>query len=194
MNIGYARVSTGEQNLNLQLDALQKAGCEKIFTDEMTGSKMDRPGLIAASAYLRKGDRLIIWKIDRIGRNSRGILAFIDEIEAKGCFISSLMEGVGTGTPTEKFFLTLLTAFAELERGNIIDRTRAGLEAARARGRFGGRPRKLSPQQEKALMAMISQPDISIGEIADAFSISRPSVYAYLKRLKKAAPVLLATT
>ncbi|MCT7950000.1 recombinase family protein, partial [Ancylothrix sp. C2] len=182
MNIGYARVSTNDQNLHLQLDALNKAGCEKIFTDEMTGSKMDRPGLDAALAYLREGDRLIIWKIDRIGRNSRGVLAFVDEIEAKGCFLSSITEGGGTGTPTEKFFLAMLTAFAELERGNLIERTNAGLAAARARGRFGGRPRKLSPQQEKGLLAMLANPENSISEIAEAFGLSRTSVYTYLKR------------
>lgn len=183
MLIGYARVSTLEQNLDLQLDALKQAGCEKVFIDKATGANMDRPALNEALHFLRAGDRLVIWRMDRLGRNMFDCLKFLDELKQSGCFLLSLTEGCGTGTATEQLLISLLTSFAELDRNLLIERTRAGLVAARAQGRFGGRPRKLTPQQEKGLAAMAANPDLSIGEIAEVFGISRPSVYSYLKRL-----------
>lgn len=184
MNIGYARVSTLEQNLDLQIDALKQAGCEKIFVDKATGANMNRPALNEALQFMRAGDRLIIWKMDRLGRNMLDSLKFLDQLKETGSFLTSLTECCGTGTPTEQLLMSLLMSFAQHERNVLIERTRAGLEAARARGRVGGRPKKLSPQQEKGLAAMAANPDISIGEIAEAFGISRPSVYSYIKRLK----------
>lgn len=188
MIIGYARVSTLEQNLDLQIDALNQAGCEKIFVDRATGANMNRPALQEALEFMRTGDRLIIWKMDRLGRSMLDCLKFLDELKQAGTNLTSLTEHCGTGTASEQLLMALLMSFAQHERNLIVERTRAGLEAARARGRYGGRPKKLTPQQEKGLAAMAANPAISISEIAEAFNISRPSVYAYLKRLSKAMP------
>lgn len=189
MIIGYARVSTLEQNLDLQIDALNQAGCEKIFVDKATGANMSRPALAEALQFMRAGDRLIIWKMDRLGRNMLDCLKFLEELKQTGINLSSLTEGCGTGTASEQLLMALLMSFAQHERNLIIERTRAGLEAARARGRYGGRPKKLTPQQEKGLAAMAAKPEISIGEIAEAFGISRPCVYSYIKRLAVTVPV-----
>ena len=183
MKVGYARVSSDDQNLDLQLDALNNVGCERIFRDEISGATINRPGLTDALQFLRAGDTLVIWKLDRLGRNTLQMLDLLHQFENQKILFSSLTEGIDTGTPGGKLIFTILSSFAQYEREILKERTRAGLTAARARGRYGGRPRKLSPQQEKGLAAMAANPEISIGEIAEAFGISRPSVYSYLKRL-----------
>lgn len=189
MKIGYARVSTDDQNLDSQLDALNAVGCERIFRDEMSGASIDRrPGLTDALQFLRAGDTLVIWKLDRLGRNVLQMLDLLNQFENQKILFASLTEGIDTGTPGGKLIFTILSSFAQYEREILKQRTLAGLAAARARGRYGGRPRKLSPQQEKGLAAMAANPEISIGEIAEAFNISRPCVYSYLKRLSSHRP------
>ena len=188
MKIGYARVSTDDQNLDSQLDALNAAGCERIFRDEMSGANINRPGLTDALQFLRAGDTLVIWKLDRLGRNALQMLDLLYQFENQKILFASLTEGIDTGTAGGKLIFAILSSFAQYEREIIKERTRAGLEAARARGKFGGRPRKLTPQQEKGLLAMMANPENSICEIAQAFSISRASVYSYLKKQTKVVP------
>ncbi len=141
--IGYARVSTGEQNLDLQLDALNNAGCSKIFTDELSGAKTDRPGLTEALNYLRAGDTLVVWKLDRLGRSLKDLIEHVEHLKSNGIEFKSLNESIDTASPTGKFTFHLFSALAEFERDLIRERTRAGLAAARARGRIGGRKKAL---------------------------------------------------
>jgi DNA invertase Pin-like site-specific DNA recombinase len=144
MKIGYARVSTTEQNLELQLDALAKAGCDRIFEDQASGAKMARPGLDQALSHLREGDALVIWKLDRLGRTIRGLIELVGELRDRGIGFRSLTEGFDTSTPGGRLIFHIFAALAEMERDLIRERTQAGLAAARARGRNGGRKPKLS--------------------------------------------------
>src|SRR3990167_1028428 len=136
--IGYARVSTLEQNLNLQIDALKKEGCEKIITDEMSGSVADRPGLTKLKELLRRGDTLVVWRLDRLGRSLKHLIEWINELDEKGISFKSLQETIDTNSSTGKLIFHIFGALSEFERNLIRERTRAGLEAARVRGRQGG--------------------------------------------------------
>jgi len=136
--IGYARVSRADQDPQLQIDALQRAGCARIFVDHMTGSHMDRPQLTAALEYLRRGDTLVLWKMDRAGRNTRGVLELVEDLTRRGIGLRSITEEIDTSGPMGKAILTVMLAFGTLERDVLIERTRAGLDAARAQGRVGG--------------------------------------------------------
>ncbi len=151
MLVGYCRVSTQEQNLNLQKDALKKAGCEKIFTDVGSGAKFDRKGLSDALNYMRKDDCLVVWKLDRLGRSLKDLIKTINDIHEKKMSFQSIQESLNTGTISGKMIFHVFGALAEFERDVIRDRTKAGLNAARARGRLGGRPRKLD--KSKVVMA-----------------------------------------
>lgn len=147
MKIGYARVSTLEQNLDLQITALQGAGCDKIITDKISGTKLDRPGLNAALAELKEGDTLVIWKLDRLGRSVRNSINITEKIKNAGAQFISLTENIDTSTCIGMFFFHLMSAFAEMERGQMRDRTIAGLAAARAQGRIGGRRMVMNEEQ-----------------------------------------------
>jgi Site-specific recombinases, DNA invertase Pin homologs len=138
--IGYARVSTQDQNLDLQLDALQKAGCERIFQDTISGAKADRPGLKDTLSHLRRDDTLVVWKLDRLGRTTKGLIDLVEMLKERGIGFKSLQDQIDTATPMGKFFFVVFSAIAELERNLIKERSQAGLEAAKARGRRGGRP------------------------------------------------------
>lgn len=182
--IGYARVSTREQNLDLQVAALKKAGCEKIFTDEgISGIKAYRPGLAEALAYLREGDTLVVWKFDRLGRSTKNLLMLVeDELKPRKVEFISLTEKIDTSSALGKMFFTITTAFAEMERNIIHERTVAGLEQARARGRLGGRPKKLTPQQKRAIKALYAdRGSMPVREIAKQFGVGRSTVYELLK-------------
>src|SRR5215813_13908590 len=148
MLVGYARVSTQDQHLDLQLDALHKAGCEKIFTDKMSGAKA-RPGLDDALAFLRSGagDVLVVWKLDRLGRSLIDLVTFINTLKARDIHFKVLTENIDTSSPMGELYFHFTAALAQFERGHIRERTMAGLTAARARGRLGGRPRKLNGKQ-----------------------------------------------
>jgi DNA invertase Pin-like site-specific DNA recombinase len=176
MLIGYARVSTLEQNLDLQIDALQKAGCEKIFTDKMSGAKA-RPGLDEALAFIRPGDALVVWKLDRLGRRTVKLIQLIEELKERGIGFKSLSNAIDTTTPEGMFIYRISSSFAELERDLARERTMAGLQAARARGRKGGRRRKLTEDQAKLAAKMLDDPTNNVKDIIAAFKVPRSTLY-----------------
>jgi DNA invertase Pin-like site-specific DNA recombinase len=187
MLIGYARVSTLEQNLDLQIDALEKAGCEKIFTDKMSGAKA-RPGLDEALAFLRPGDVLVVWKLDRLGRRTVKLIQLIEELKERGIGFKSLSNAIDTTTPEGMFIYRISSSFAELERDLARERTMAGLNAARARGRLGGRPRKLKGKQAELAAAMLKDPNNSIDEVCEAFpNVSRRTLYRVAQASRQSA-------
>lgn len=184
MKIGYARVSTKEQNLNLQLDALKQEGCERIFQEKISGAKADRPALKAMIKQLREGDVIVTWKLDRLGRSLRDLINLMNEIQEKGAGIKSLNDAIDTTTPQGKLTFHLFAALSEFERDIIRERTRAGLEAARARGRKGGRPKGLSKEaQNKAMIAetLYKKREMSVTEICRYLDLSRSTFYRYLR-------------
>ena len=180
MNIGYARVSTQEQNLDLQLDALKAAGCEKIYTDKVSGSKTSRPGLDNILQYIRKGDTLVVWKLDRLGRSLQHLITLMTNLHDRGIYFRSLQESLDTSTPGGKLIFHVFGALAEFERDIIRERTKAGLAAARARGRKGGRPRKLSASQVEMARKLMQDPNISIQEICETLGVSKATIYRYV--------------
>ena len=144
MLIGYARVSTQDQNLDLQSEALTKAGCEKIFNDKISGSRAERPGLTKALEMLREGDTLVVWKLDRLGRSVKNLVDLVGELHQQGIQFKSLTDAIDTGTPSGRFFFHVMASLAEMERELTVERTRAGLEVARQLGRKGGRRRQMT--------------------------------------------------
>lgn len=180
MKIGYARVSTFQQDLSLQKDALLAAGCEKIFEDQLSGTKEDRPGLAAALAFARPGDVLLVWRLDRLGRSLPHLVATVAKIEQAGIGFESVTEKIETVTATGRLVFHLFSALAEFERNLTAERVQAGLSAARARGRTGGRP-KVNQNTIDALRVLGKDPDKSPGEICKALGISRATFYKYLK-------------
>ena len=179
MKIGYARVSTIDQNLNLQTDALEKAGCEKIFTDTASGSLDSRKGLMDAVEFCRAGDLLIVWKLDRLGRSLKHLIETVNQLQAKDIGFVSLQESVDTTTSGGKLVFHVFGALAEFERELIRERTRAGLKAARSRGRLGGRPKKLSNKQIEMAQKLMKDPSNSIKEICATLKISLATLYRY---------------
>ncbi len=179
--IGYARVSTHLQNKELQLDALNKAGCERIFEDEETGSKQERKGLNEAVAFLRPGDTLVVWKLDRAGRSLQHLIELLNTLKMHSVEFLSLTEQIDTSTAGGKLIFHLMAALAEFERDLIRERTNAGLAAARARGRLGGRPRKLQNGKPAMARRLHADKTHSIDEICTTLGISRPTLYRYLR-------------
>jgi DNA invertase Pin-like site-specific DNA recombinase len=179
MRIGYARVSTLEQNLGLQTDALTTAGCGKIFTDQASGAKEDRPGLLEAMEFLRPEDTLVVWKLDRLGRSLPHLVALVRELEERGVGFQSLKESIDTTTSGGKLVFHLFAALAEFERDIIRERTQAGLTAARARGRKGGRPTVLPEKKRAIAQALRKDPSHSVAEICRTLGISRTTFYRY---------------
>jgi len=179
MKIGYARVSTLEQNPGLQEDALKEAGCRKIFTDNASGARAERPGLEKALDYLREGDCLVVWRLDRLGRSLKHLIEVIEGLERRGVGFISLQEGFDTTTSGGRLIFQIFGALAEFERNLIRERTRAGLKAARARGRKGGRKKKLSGQQVRSMKKMADAGQHTIAEICQTFNITKPTFYAY---------------
>ena len=182
MLIGYARVSTADQNLDLQLDALAGAGCEKTFTDTASGSKAEREGLDDAVAFARRGDTLVVWKLDRLGRSLRHLINVVTELSDRGVGFRSLQENLDTTSSGGKLVFHVFGALAELERDLIRERTQAGLAAARARGRKGGRPKALSDEQVRMAVKMSKDDDTSIAEICRTLRVSRATYYRALER------------
>jgi DNA invertase Pin-like site-specific DNA recombinase len=171
--IGYARVSTLDQDTALQTDALSTFGCERIFEDYASGSKEDRPELAACLDYLREGDTVVIWKLDRLGRSLPHLLSIADQFRARGIQLVITTMGIDTRTPGGKLLFSVLGAVAEYERDLIRERTAAGLAAARARGRKGGRPKALTDAQEATVRRMHASRQHSIKEIAKTFRVSK---------------------
>lgn len=184
MKIGYARVSTKEQNLDLQKDALEKEGCEKVFCEKISGKTSNRPQLQTMIGQLRKGDIVIVWKLDRLGRSLRDLVNLVAKFEMLGVGFKSLQDNIDTTTPTGKLTFHLFAALAEFERDIISSRTKAGLEAARVRGKQGGRPKGLSKKaQDKARLAesLYTEKKRSVTEICEHLDISKPTLYRYLR-------------
>ena len=182
MKIGYVRVSKQEQNEELQIDALKEAGCEKWFVDKITGSKAERKGLNEALAYVRPGDTFIVWKLDRAGRSLKHLIELLKSLQEHGVEFMSLTEQIDTTTPGGKLIFHLMGSLAEFERDLIRERTNAGLAAAKARGRIGGRPRKLKTRGKAALARqMFADQSHSILEICETLEISRATLYRYVK-------------
>ncbi len=184
MKIGYARVSTKDQSLNLQKDALEKAGCKKIYSEQVSGAKIEREKLDEMIKQVRKGDIIVVWKLDRLGRSLRDLVNLISKFQEMEVGFKSLQDSIDTTTPTGKLTFHLFAALAEFERDIISERTKAGLKSARARGRLGGRPKGLSKQaQNKSRLAesLYQEKELSIKEICDYLSISKPTLYRYLR-------------
>jgi DNA invertase Pin-like site-specific DNA recombinase len=181
MLIGYARVSTQDQTLNLQKDALEKIGCEKIFTDTASGAKAERKGLEDALEYVREGDILVVWRLDRLGRSLKHLIETITELNNRNIGFKSLTENIDTTTSGGKLVFHIFGALAEFERDIIRERTQAGLLAARARGRKGGRPKALTPKKAKMVQDLYRNKENSIDEICKTLNISRTTLYRYIK-------------
>ena len=180
MNIGYARVSTQDQNLDLQNDALKAAGCDKIYTDKMSGAKTDRPGFEQILSILRKGDTLVVWKLDRLGRSLTHLIQVMNILDERGIYFRSVQESLDTSTPGGKLIFHVFGALAEFERDIIRERTLAGLAAARARGRVGGRPRKLSEKQVEMARNLMKDISIPLAEICETLGVSKATLYRYV--------------
>ena len=181
MLIGYARVSTHEQTLTLQQDALEKAGCEKIFTDKVSGTKAERKGLTEALSHLRAGDTLVVWRLDRLGRSLRHLIDTITALDERGVGFKSLTENIDTTTSGGKLVFHIFGALAEFEREIIRERTQAGLASARSRGKVGGRPKALTPKEVQILRNMANDPSLTVADICKTLGIGRTTFYRYVK-------------
>jgi len=183
MLVGYARVSTEDQTLSLQQDALEQAGCERIFTDTASGAKAERAGLTEALEYVRKGDTLVVWKLDRLGRSLQHLIQTITALHERGVGFKSVTEQIDTTTSGGKLIFHIFGALAEFERDIIRERTQAGLSAARARGRQGGRPRAVLADAKKVAMAqaLYSDKTNSIADICKTLRVSRATLYRYIE-------------
>ena len=178
MLIGYARVSTHDQNLDLQKDVLKSAGCGKIFVDELSGASATRPGLQQAIDELREGDVLVVWRLDRLGRSLRNLIELVGYLEERKVGFRSIQEAMDTLSSGGKLIFHVFGALAEFERNLIRERTQAGLAAARARGRTGGRPKKLDDKKRKLAVRLYREGKHPIDEICQMMGISRPTLYS----------------
>lgn len=179
MLIGYARVSTQEQNLDLQMEALAKAGCKKIFEDKISGSRSDRPGLAKALEMLREDDTLVVWKLDRLGRSVKQLVDLVGQLHKEGIQFKSLTDSIDTATPSGRFFFHVMASLAEMERELTIERTQAGLAIARQLGRTGGRKRRMTDskiQSAKKLLATGVPPR----DVAKNLGVSVPTLYRWI--------------
>ena len=186
LKIGYARSYTILHNLDLQEDSLEKFGCEKVFTDHMSGAKSNRPGLETAIEFVRSGDTLVVWRLDRLGRNMEDLITIVNRLNNRGVSFHSLQENItmDKSSSTGQLMFHLFAAFAEFERNLILERSAAGRAAARARGRFGGRPEKLS-KSDLELMKMLIDNGTPIKTIAERWNVSRTTIYRYLNKLEE---------
>jgi DNA invertase Pin-like site-specific DNA recombinase len=187
MRIGYARVSTQLQNLDLQQDALKRAGCEQVVVEVASGQGSRRSGLEQVRDILRPGDVLVVWRLDRLGRSLKHLIELLTELERQGIGFQSLQEAIDTTTPGGRLVFHIFGALAEFERNLIRERTKAGLTAARARGRIGGRQKALSATEREMAVALYHQKTHSVAEICRTMRISKPTLYSYVREAAKAA-------
>ena len=180
--IGYARVSTTDQHLHLQLDALEAASCTRIYQETASGSLRDRPELRKAIASIQSGDTLIVWKLDRLARSLSQLIDTIDELHQIGCGFRSITESIDTTTAGGRLIFHIFGALAEFERNIIRERTIAGLQAARARGRRGGRPKALGDERMAAVAALVRDGQLTIRQIAKQIGVSPATIYKHMPR------------
>jgi len=180
--LGYGRVSTQDQNLDAQRDALKKAGVDKIFIEKITGTKASRPELDKLREQMREGDTLVITRLDRLGRSTKDLLSIASELEEKGVELEVLDQSINTKSAEGKLFFTLIAAFAQFEHDLMVARTKDGLAAARARGRLGGRKPKLSEAQKKQVQTLYAARELTVREIAALFNITPPTVYRAIQQ------------
>ena len=179
MLVAYARVSTEDQNLELQLSALNKIGCEKFYQDQLSGARNNRPGLQLALEVLRKGDTLVVWKLDRLGRTVKGLIDLINSLHQKGIHFKSITDNVDTSTPSGRFFFHIMASLAQMERELIAERTKAGLAAAKAQGRIGGRKRKMTKSKIESAKKLLAS-GVLPKDVARNLGISIPTLYRWI--------------
>jgi DNA invertase Pin-like site-specific DNA recombinase len=185
--VGYARVSTRDQDATLQRDALTKVGCERVFEEAASGAQRDRPQLMAALDYLRAGDTLTVWKLDRLARSLKQLIETVEELERRQIGFRSLTEAIDTTTPGGRLVFQIFGALAEFERGLIRERTRAGLETARAQGRLSGRRQKITEKHIQAAKALLSGTDLTVEEAARRVGVSPATLYRHLPAARAAS-------
>ena len=179
MLIGYARVSTQDQHLALQTEALTKAGCKKVFDDKVSGRRAERPGLIKALEMLREGDTLVVWKLDRLGRSVKHLVELVGELHQQGIHFKSLTDAIDTGTPSGRFFFHVMASLAEMERELTVERTRAGLEVARQLGRTGGRKRQMTDSKIESAKKLLAN-GVPPRDVAKNLGVSVPTLYRWI--------------
>lgn len=184
MKIGYARVSSQDQDLTLQLDALKKEGCERVFQEKASGGQRERPELQAALSFMRAGDTLVIWKLDRLARSLKQLIETVEKFESQGIGLKSLQDPIDTSSTSGKLVFHIFAALAEFERGIIRDRTNAGLKSARERGRLGGRPPALSPEDLQAARAMLKDSAIPVSTVAKRMGVAASTLYRYIPKAR----------
>ena len=179
MLIGYARVSTQDQSLELQIEALTKAGCKKIFNDKISGSRGERPGLTKALEMLREEDTLVVWKLDRLGRSVKNLVDLVSELHKQSIQFKSLTDAIDTGTASGRFFFHVMASLAEMERELTVERTRAGLEVARKLGRKGGRKRQMTESKIESAKKLLAN-GIPPRDVAKNLGVSVPTLYRWI--------------
>ncbi|MDR6739124.1 DNA invertase Pin-like site-specific DNA recombinase [Herbaspirillum sp. 1173] len=183
--IGYARVSTSEQSLDLQLDSLRLAGASEIYEEKASGKSANRPELEHCLKALRPGDELVVWRLDRLGRNLKDLIRIVEDLKDKGVSFRSITERIDTSGPTSTLVFHLFASLAQFERSLILERTQAGMEAARARGRKGGRPPALDAEKARMAKAMMKNREFSVASLARQFGVSRTTLYELASQDKK---------
>lgn len=179
MLVGYARVSTIDQNLDLQLSALRKAGCEKIYQDQISGTKKNQPSLTIALEILKKNDTLVVWKLDRLGHTVKGLIDLVNQLHQKNIHFKSITDNVDTSTPAGRFFFHVIASLAQMERELMAERTKAGLAAAKAKGRVGGRKRKMTQSKIESAKQLLASGTLP-RDVAQSLGISVPTLYRWL--------------
>ena len=179
MLIGYARVSTRDQNLELQIEALTRAGCKKIFEDKISGSRSERPGLTNMLEMLREEDTLVVWKLDRLGRSVKNLIGLVGDLHMRGVQFKSLTDAIDTGTPSGRFFFHVMASLAEMERELMVERTRAGLDVARQLGRTGGRSRKMTDSKIESAKKLLAN-GVPPRDVAKNLGVSVPTLYRWI--------------
>lgn len=179
MLIGYARVSTQDQNLDLQITALTKAGCKKVFEDKISGTRAERSGLATALAMLREGDTLVVWKLDRLGRSVKNLVDLVDNLHRQGVQFKSLTDSIDTGTASGRFFFHVMASLAQMERELMVERTCAGLEAARLLGRKGGRKRRMTDSKVESAKKLLAN-GVPPKDVAKNLGVSVPTLYRWV--------------
>jgi len=179
MLVGYARVSTQDQNLDLQLKALKKIDCKKVYQDQISGAKNNRPGLQLALEVLRKNDTLVVWKLDRLGRTVKGLVDLVNALHQKGIHFKSITDNLDTSTPSGRFFFHIMASLAQMERELVAERTKAGLAAAKAQGRVGGRKRKMTKSKVDSAKKLLKSGMLP-KDVAQNLGVSIPTLYRWI--------------